>query len=268
MPPLGPEGWREIVARGASGRGRRPAYAFVTLRARPIGRTDDSPRPPRPDARGACAARSWRWAISTASISATRRWSARRSTGRAPRAARRSSRPSIRTRCAISRRTMPAVPADHARPARRSCSPRPGPTRCWCSTSTTRWRRCTARGLRRPSCSARHIGAAGVVTGEDFTFGKGRGGNLALLATRARGTASRRAPSAPVHDEAGAGLLQPHPRRAQGRRLRDRDAADDPAVRDPRHGPARRQARARRSAIPPPTSTSAPTCARATASTR
>lgn len=28
----------------------------------------------------------------------------------------------------------------------------------------------------------RHLGAAGVVTGEDFTFGKGRGGNVALLA--------------------------------------------------------------------------------------
>ena len=27
-----------------------------------------------------------------------------------------------------------------------------------------------------------HIGAAGVVTGEDFTFGKGRGGDVALLA--------------------------------------------------------------------------------------
>jgi len=29
---------------------------------------------------------------------------------------------------------------------------------------------------------ARHIGAAGVVTGEDFTFGKGRGGNVSVLA--------------------------------------------------------------------------------------
>ena len=29
---------------------------------------------------------------------------------------------------------------------------------------------------------ARHIGAAGVVTGEDFTFGKARGGNVAVLA--------------------------------------------------------------------------------------
>jgi len=28
---------------------------------------------------------------------------------------------------------------------------------------------------------ARHLGAAGVVTGEDFTFGKGRGGNAAVL---------------------------------------------------------------------------------------
>lgn len=36
---------------------------------------------------------------------------------------------------------------------------------------------------------ARHIGAAGVVTGEDFTFGKGRGGNPALL--QARGVATR-----------------------------------------------------------------------------
>jgi riboflavin kinase/FMN adenylyltransferase len=30
---------------------------------------------------------------------------------------------------------------------------------------------------------ARHLGAAGVVTGEDFTFGKGRGGDIALLAS-------------------------------------------------------------------------------------
>jgi riboflavin kinase/FMN adenylyltransferase len=29
---------------------------------------------------------------------------------------------------------------------------------------------------------ARHLGAAGVVTGEDFTFGQGRGGNVAVLA--------------------------------------------------------------------------------------
>lgn len=28
---------------------------------------------------------------------------------------------------------------------------------------------------------AKHLGAAGVVTGEDFTFGKGRGGNIAIL---------------------------------------------------------------------------------------
>lgn len=40
---------------------------------------------------------------------------------------------------------------------------------------------------------ARHIGAAGVVTGEDFTFGHGRGGNIALLAREgaAHGLAAR-----------------------------------------------------------------------------
>ncbi|MFM5923350.1 MAG: bifunctional riboflavin kinase/FAD synthetase [Novosphingobium sp.] len=40
---------------------------------------------------------------------------------------------------------------------------------------------------------ARRLGAAGVVTGEDFTFGKGRGGNVAILAElgRAVGLAAR-----------------------------------------------------------------------------
>ncbi len=46
---------------------------------------------------------------------------------------------------------------------------------------------------------SQHIGAAGVVTGEDFTFGKGRGGNPALL--RQRGVEARAVGA--VHDEAG-----------------------------------------------------------------
>jgi len=46
---------------------------------------------------------------------------------------------------------------------------------------------------------AGHIGAAGVVTGEDFTFGKGRGGNPALL--RQRGVETRTVGA--VHDATG-----------------------------------------------------------------
>jgi riboflavin kinase/FMN adenylyltransferase len=46
---------------------------------------------------------------------------------------------------------------------------------------------------------SQHIGAVGIVTGEDFTFGKGRGGNPQVL--RDRGVATRTV--APVHDETG-----------------------------------------------------------------
>lgn len=50
---------------------------------------------------------------------------------------------------------------------------------------------------------AGHLGAAGVVTGADFTFGKGRGGNPALLASHGAqfGIAARSVGA--VHDEDG-----------------------------------------------------------------
>ena len=46
---------------------------------------------------------------------------------------------------------------------------------------------------------SRHLGAGGIVTGEDFTFGKGRSGSPDLL--RERGVAARTVPA--VHDDQG-----------------------------------------------------------------
>ena len=182
------------------------------------------------DARRACAARSSRSAISTASTSATRRWS-----GEAVQRGAHERRPAIVATFDPHpvRHFGPhaAVPADHARPARADCSPRPARTRCWCSTSTPRSRRPRAEDFVA-ELLAGHIGAAGVVTGEDFTFGKGRGGNVAVLRELGARHGIAAATVGPVLLDGERGLLEPHPRRAQGRRLRDRDAADDPPVRD------------------------------------
>jgi riboflavin kinase/FMN adenylyltransferase len=89
---------------------------------------------------------------------------------------------------------------------------------------------------------ADRIGAAGVVTGEDFTFGKQRGGNVAVLrelgapmGCRARGR--------PGAARWRGGLLQPRARGAQGRGLHHGRGAADPAFRHSRRGPAWRQGR-------------------------
>ncbi|HEX8309196.1 MAG TPA: bifunctional riboflavin kinase/FAD synthetase [Allosphingosinicella sp.] len=47
------------------------------------------------------------------------------------------------------------------------------------------------------------IGAAGVVTGEDFTFGQGRGGNIGVLAEAGRRLGFSVDPVAPISDEEG-----------------------------------------------------------------
>jgi len=50
---------------------------------------------------------------------------------------------------------------------------------------------------------AAHIGAAGVVTGQDFTFGRGRGGNPELLQRLGAGFGINARTVGPVHDEEG-----------------------------------------------------------------
>ena len=127
-----------------------------------------------------CAARSWRWATSTASTSATSAWSPRRSNGRAA-----EGRPAIVA-------TFDPHPVRHF-------APHVPPFRL--TTLDQREELFAAAGADAmlvfhfdgalAATTAEdfvgellggHIGAAGVVTGEDFTFGKGRGGNVALLA--------------------------------------------------------------------------------------
>ena len=81
-----------------------------------------------------------------------------------------------------------ALPPDHASTSASGCSPMPGRTRCWCSSSTPSWPSTSAEDFVA-ELLAEQIGAAGVVTGDDFTFGKGRGGNAAVL--RELGAAAR-----------------------------------------------------------------------------
>jgi riboflavin kinase/FMN adenylyltransferase len=53
------------------------------------------------------------------------------------------------------------------------------------------------------STLAEQFGTAGVVTGEDFTFGKGRGGNPAVLRAVGAGLGIGARSVGPVHDDAG-----------------------------------------------------------------
>ena len=97
----------------------------------------------------------------------------------------------------------------------------PAPTRCWCSSSTPRSPRWTPR-TSSPTCWPASIGAAGVVTGDDFTFGKGRTGDVALLKTLGaqHGIIAEAVPQVAARRRAR--LLGPHPRGAGRRRHRAR----------------------------------------------
>ena len=92
---------------------------------------------------------------------------------------------------------------------------------------------------------AKRIGAAGVVTGDDFTFGKGRSGDVELLRTLGAEHG--------IVAEAVAPVLLDGERISSGR-IREaliagdtghRDQADEPRLRDRGRGPGGRQARSR-----------------------
>jgi FAD synthase len=111
----------------------------------------------------------------------------------------------------------------------------------------------------------RHLGVSGVVTGEDFTFGKGRGGNPALLRDRAAALASpaRRRRGAmdnggPISSSRIRAALKPATAPTATRLLTRPFAI--------RGWCSMATSWAAPSAFPPPTSISAATCARAMAS--
>ena len=162
-------------ARGAPGRGWRPGLRLRDAGTRLARLMRFGHRDPVPQAlRGAVIA----LGNFDGFHSGTRRWSPRRSRGRGPR------RPVIVA-------TFDPHPVRHFAPhvpwfrltgstSARTCSPRRGRRDAGVRVRR-RPRGDHRRGLRRRLLGG-HLGAAGVVTGEDFTFGKGRGGNVALLA--------------------------------------------------------------------------------------
>ena len=121
----------------------------------------------------------------------------------------------------------------------------PGPTPCWCSTSTRELAATSAEDF------------VGELLGRADR--RGGGGHRRRLHLRqgprrqcrgaarawARRTASPPKRSAPVLLDGRADLVGPHPRGAGRRRPAHRDPPADPPVRDRRRGPARRQARPR-----------------------
>jgi riboflavin kinase/FMN adenylyltransferase len=108
----------------------------------------------------------------------TRRWSAAPSSARAPKGGRRSSRPSIPTRCASSSRSaaLRLTTLDQ----RERLFAAAGADAMLVFRFDAELASVTADEFVTDRLIAR-IRAAGVATGEDFTFGKGRGGNVEVL---------------------------------------------------------------------------------------
>ena len=89
--------------------------------------------------------------------------------------------------------------------------------RCWCSTSTPALAALSAEDFITERL-LRNIGARGVVTGEDFTFGHDKRGTTAMLAALGAGHGMAVETVAPVMLGRGDRVLDSYPRRAEGRR--------------------------------------------------
>ena len=216
-----------------------------TLRAR----RHDAARPPRADARSLARrddrARQFRRLP-------PRPPGGRRRGGRVgarPRAARRSSPPSTRTRCATSRPDVAAVPPDHARPAQELFAAAGADGDAGVPLRRRAGRAPPPRTSSRELLAPRHRrGGRGDRRGLHLRQGARRQCRAAARAGRAAGIAARAV--GPVLD-GGVPVSSSRIRDAlQGRRLRDRGAPADPPVRDPRRWSSTATSSAARSAIP------------------
>ncbi len=166
------------------------------------------------------------------------------------------------------RAARPAVPPDHASTSGRNCSPPPGPTRCWCSISTPRWRTPAAEDfVEQTAARAHRRGGRGDGGGFHLRQGPRRQYRRAARTLGASCGIEARAVG-PVMD-GGAPVSSSRIRDAlkagecsEAARLLTRPFA----IRG--DGPARRQARARDRLSHRQPGDSAPICARASASTR
>ena len=160
-----------------------------------------------------------------------------------------------------------ALPPDHARPAREPVRPRRRRRDAGVRVRPASSRRCTPR-ISSPRLLGERIGAAGVVTGDDFTFGKGAPGDVAHAQGPGRAPRHRRRSGAAGAARGRAHLVRPHPRGSDRRRHRHRDPHAQPRPMRSRAWSSTATQRGRELGYPTANLSSAITSGRSTASTR